>query len=525
MASELQLLIIDDSSDDAFALERAIKKHSIAVHAQRVENADQLTEALSIHNWDMVFCDVRMPSLNVHEAIRLIDVSKQNIVSVVIFSGMVDMHEISSFIRGGVRDFVRKDQLDNIGDMVRREMGYLEARREQESEHLRFIEAQKMEAVGTLAGGVAHDFNNILTALMGMQWQIKSEYPELPALIEKIDKMDGLCDRASQMVKQLLGFARKGIVDMRPLELGQFIEDNQSLLRMSVPEHICLNWQKPEQEVYIKADEVQLQQMLINLVNNARDAVADVQSPCIVIRLEFNPGNIQEQGDESWIALYVMDNGSGMDETTKAHLFDPFYTTKKEGSGTGLGLAMVYGSMQEHHGFVDCEPADCDAYCHACELCLHQPTCFRLLFPVAEAALENSDSIPKEQAPKDNQCLRLLIADDEPMLREIMQAIFEDEGNSVEVCEDGLQAWQAFEKQPDAYDIIVLDVSMPKMTGPEVAKKIRTLSDVPIMLVSGYDMHQTMELIGDMQNIHIQLKPFQPDALITEVQHITGEAS
>jgi len=466
----LQILIVDDSCDDAFALERAIKKAGFQAHHQRVESAEELQQALEQQIWDIVLCDVCMPELSVHDAIKVIDQYSATPVSVVIVSGVVDVDEISRYIRGGVRDFVRKNDLSKLGDVLRREMGYVEARREQESEHERFIEAQKMEAVGVLAGGVAHDFNNILTALMGMQWKLKSDYPDHAKLITSLDRMDELCDRASKLVTQLLGFARKGIVKMQAIDLGAFVSENISLLRMSVPDTIALKWQAPEQAVYISADVVQLQQMLVNLINNARDAVADAEDPCITLLIKQNPGGLPDTATKAnnWIALHVMDNGSGMDANTKKHLFDPFYTTKEQGKGTGLGLAMVYGSMMTHHGFIDCSVDDCKMTCHGCN---HVSSSLRLLFPQLDAgeriALTAAPVMPDK--PASMEPMHVLFADDEPMIREIFCAIFEDAGSQVDAFENGLLAWQQFQQEPDRYAVVVLDVSMPKMTGPEVA--------------------------------------------------------
>ena len=523
---ELHVLIIDDSSDDAFALQRAIKKEGFLVHSERVESASQLQSALEQQLWDIVLCDVRMPELSVHESIKIIDQYCSTPVSVVLISGLVDLKEISRFLRGGVRDFIRKDDLSSLGDVLRREMGYIEARREQKSEHERFIEAQKMEAVGTLAGGVAHDFNNILTALMGMQWQLKSDYSDHLKLIKTVDKMDELCERASQLVKQLLGFARKGIVNMQPIELGTFITENISLFRMSLPDTIHLNWVQPEQPVYISADVVQLQQMLVNLINNARDAVTDVQNPSISLVIQEHPSGLPDTTTKTqdWVALHVMDNGTGMDEDTKLHLFEPFYTTKSEGKGTGLGLAMVYGSMITHHGFVDCNIDHCQLLCKECS---KVSSCIRLIFPKLDSN-ECALQIPPVDEPKPKvelESMRVLFADDEAVIREVFCAIFEDAGSEVDAFEDGLQAWRQFESCPDRYAVVVLDVSMPKMGGPEVAHQIRAISDLPIVLISGYDVHQTLNLVEGMKNIHVLVKPFQPNTIFNEIKKITGEPS
>lgn len=468
-----------------------------------------------------MLCDVRMPELSVHDAIKLIDTYSSTPVSVVIVSGLVELEEISRFIRGGVRDFIRKDDLSKLGDVLRREMGYVEARREQESEHERFIEAQKMEAVGTLAGGVAHDFNNILTGLMAMQWKLKEEYSDHAKLVESVDQMDALCERASRLVKQLLGFARKGIVKTETVELSSFVTENIPLLRMSVPETIALNWQAPEQPVYISADVVQLQQMLLNLINNARDAVRDAANPCISLVIKDHPSGLPDTATKNhdWIALHVLDNGSGMDKHTRHHLFDPFYTTKKSGAGTGLGLAMVYGTMISHHGFVDCHVDHCQIPCDDCSC---EPTSIRLLFPRShDVDLSDPNLAPLESAAR-LRPMRVLFADDEEMIRDVFCAIFEAEGSKVDAFENGLLAWEQFQKQPDDYDVVVLDVSMPKMGGPEVAREIRKASSIPIVLISGYDVHHTLELVDDVDNIHVQVKPFSPSTIFNEIKKLTG---
>jgi len=522
----LNVLIIDDSSDDSFALQRAIKKAGFQIHSQRVASIEQLQSALEHHVWDIVLCDVLMPELSVHDAIQTIDTFSPTPVSVVIISGMVEIDEISRFIRGGVRDFIRKDDLSKIGDVLRREMGYIEARREQESEHERFIEAQKMEAVGTLAGGVAHNFNNILTALMGMQWKLKNQYLDHAQLVESVDQMDVLCDRASRLVKQLLGFARKGIVTMEPIELGAFITENIPLLRISVPETIMLKWQQPEHPIYISADIVQLQQMLLNLINNARDALTDVASPCISLGIQTDPTGLPDTVEQNhpWVSLYIMDNGAGISEDIKAHIFEPFYTTKNADTGTGLGLAMAYGSMMTHQGFIECTSEPCPT---PCPLCSRTLTSFKLLFP----RINMSDAIPSESTQLESktdaglQPMHVLFADDEAMIREVFCVIFEDSGSHVDAFEDGLLAWKQFQKSPDYYDVVVLDVSMPNMGGPEVARNIRAMSRIPIVLISGYDVQQTLALVEDVANIHVQVKPFSPSTIFNEIKKLTGESS
>ncbi len=313
---------------------------------------------------------------------------------------------------------------------------------------------------------------------------------------------------------------------METVELVSFITENIPLLRISVPETIILNWHPPKQPVYISADVVQLQQMLLNLINNARDALADADSPCVSLVIDTDPHGLSDAvtKNNDWVALHVMDNGSGINEDIREHLFEPFYTTKESDAGTGLGLAMVYGSMMTHHGFIECTSEPCPMPCGDCSKTL---TSFRMLFPrINMSDVIQPDSTQLEsKADAGLQPMHVLFADDEEMIREVFCAIFEDEGSTVNAFENGLLAWEQFQQQPEYYDVVVLDVSMPKMGGPEVAKKIRAMSAIPIVLISGYDVHHTLELVDDVENIHVQVKPFSPNTIFNEIKKLTGEPS
>jgi len=224
-----------------------------------------------------------------------------------------------------------------------------------------FYQAQKMEAVGTMVGGIAHNFNNMLAGMAGNLYLAKKKVQAQPDVVEKLDNVEELSRHAAEMIAQLLAFARKGVVSMKAMPLTPFINETLKLMRTSVPENIAVHQNMCADDLQITGDPTQLHQVLANLVNNACDAVEGVHEPCITIRLE------SFHTDEAFIEsrpyfkrgayadLSVADNGMGIPEAQIAHLFEPFFTTKDQSKGTGLGLAMVYGAIKSHHGFIEVE--------------------------------------------------------------------------------------------------------------------------------------------------------------------------
>ncbi|HKI59859.1 MAG TPA: PAS domain S-box protein, partial [Mariprofundaceae bacterium] len=225
----------------------------------------------------------------------------------------------------------------------------------------KFRQAQKMEALGTLVGGIAHDFNNMLAGITGNLYLAKKQISDMPDVEKKLDNIDMLSFRAASMIKQLLTFARKGSVETQPFGLISFIKEITRLSEASIPENINFNIKVCSEELFVRGNTTQLQQAIMNLLNNARDAVAEVSNPTITLELEeYRADRIfQLAHPESTASLFarmiVRDNGCGISDADKEHIFEPFYTTKEVGAGTGLGLAMVYGAIESQGGFVEVE--------------------------------------------------------------------------------------------------------------------------------------------------------------------------
>jgi len=365
-----------------------------------------------------------------------------------------------------------------------------------------FQQAQKMEALGTLVGGIAHDFNNMLAAMVGNIYLLKME--TFSASVEAREHLNGietLAFRASEMIKQLLVFARKGTVNKTTIPFTTFMAEVFKLQEVSVPENIEFNQSFCPEELNVYADATQLQQVFINLINNARDAVEGITSPSIKVQLEyFEAGDAfleKHRGAEKckFAHLSVSDNGCGIDKKQLEKVFDPFYTTKDVGKGTGLGLAMVFGAIRSCQGWVDVE-----SY-------IGKGTAVHVYLPLMPSG-DNTISdkpLPEVIAGKGE---KILLVDDNAQVLASSKKVLEKIGYTVVTAMDGLEAIEIYTEQHPTIGLIILDLVMPKMCGGDAAKKIiKAFPDAKIMFATAYD--SSGKLTQDMASEHVLLeKPF-----------------
>ncbi|HOZ45291.1 MAG TPA: PAS domain S-box protein [Candidatus Hydrogenedentes bacterium] len=380
----------------------------------------------------------------------------------------------------------------------------------QSEEHLR--QAQRMESVGRLAGGIAHDFNNILQAMMGrIDFLTEEVGPEDPRYEDLAGIRHGI-DRAANLVRQLLAFGRRQILDLRPIDLNSLVGDFVKMLRRIIGEDIALQFVAHEPRCFIQADPVQIEQVLMSLCVNARDAMPEGGS----LTLETQHAFLDEQASQTnagatpgpCVLLRVTDTGIGMDEKTVARVFDPFFTTKEVGKGTGLGLAMTYGLIAQHHGAIEV---------------MSQPghgTEFRVFLPRVEHPDESE--IDKEERPKPKGGSEtILLAEDEEMVRRMTERILTGAGYRVIASSDGEEAIAVFDAHRDEVALAILDVVMPKKSGRHVHNHIKSVAPhVPILFCSGYsDNAVHTQFILD-SGIEFIPKPFRPNALLDRVRLI-----
>ncbi len=358
-------------------------------------------------------------------------------------------------------------------------------------------QAQKMEAVGQLAGGVAHDFNNLLMVVLG-NLELARDLARGQALDDLLKPTEKAAKRAAELTSQLLGFARRAPLQFQPVDLAELITDTVELLRHTIDARIVIEALPRPGGWWAWADAGQVTQILMNLCLNARDAMPGPG------RLFLSSGNIAIEPHEAsteggprpgeYVRLRVRDTGTGMPDAVRARIFEPFYTTKETGQGTGLGLAVVFGIVQAHDGWIECASAP------------GQGTTFDVYLPKYRGEIPQHGATPLPTPSPLGQGERILIAEDEPMIRTLAGTILKQLGYTVTVTEDGAEAVRAFRTAALPFDLIVLDLQMPNLSWMDALRQIRGLDPkVPAILASGYSADR-IEANGD----HVTLldKPY-----------------
>ncbi|MFN8506164.1 MAG: ATP-binding protein [Dehalococcoidia bacterium] len=348
------------------------------------------------------------------------------------------------------------------------------------------MQAQKMESLGEMAGAVAHDFNNLLTTILGFAGILKLSGQMSADDIEHVALIEDAARRGAGLTSRLLSFARGGLVRFGPVDLGTLIGETLKLAAPTLSERCAVAWQPPARPVMVEGDEGQLQQAILNIILNARDAMPEGGD--IGIRLEVAG---------SRAVLHIRDSGPGMDEETRMRIFEPFFTTKPAGSGTGLGMAITYGIVQGHHGVisVETEPG--------------AGTDFRLEFPLLGPAT----------AFADEPTGTLLLIDDDDLFRRTTAAALERLGFDVEEAANGADGIALLARQPGAYDAILLDLVMPGLSGMETYRALRRINpSVDIVVCTGYaaDAYMDGEMRGGISGL--LRKPFTLERLAGSLQ-------
>jgi len=369
-----------------------------------------------------------------------------------------------------------------------------------------FQQAQKMEAIGTLVGGIAHDFNNILAGITCNTFLAKQCIENVPDAKNKLGNIEKLSFRAAGTIQQLLTFARKDMVRKKVIPLNPFIKETLKLFRTSIPENIGLRQDICDQPLEVYGDSTQIQQVLLNLTNNARDAVAGVDSPCMTFRLEpFHADDTFTGSRLDFIAgdyahLMLEDNGCGIPEHQIGHVLEPFFTTKEQGKGTGLGLAMAFGAIKTHHGHIEIQSK------------VGKGTTVHVYLPLPKAGESTPAASQEEEVIKGNGETILLVDDDTRVL-ESGKEVLETLGYHILTAANGLQAIEVFEKHSGAIDLCIFDIVMPVMGGDKAAASIRQTNPlIKIIFSSGYDMNVWEGMTGET----IISKPFS----VSRISHL-----
>ncbi len=378
-------------------------------------------------------------------------------------------------------------------------------------------QAQKMEAVGRLAGGVAHDFNNVMTVILGYSSVLLQELSQNSSARYFVQEIQRAGDRCAALTGQLLAFSRKQMLHPVSLDLHRIIRDLMTLLKSLIGEHVTIILQLDPTPRWVKADAVQLEQVLLNLAVNARDAMPHggtlTIDTCQVFPDEvWGPGH-DSRTSRTYVRLRVHDTGTGIDPATKAKIFEPFFTTKPPGRGTGLGLSTVYGIVHQSGGTISVESA------------VGHGTTMTVFLP--EVVLPHIALPPVSPEPDHKTGTEIiLLVEDEPSVRLLTQHILRTHGYTVHEAEDGFQALDLIRRNTLHIDLLITDLVMPGMNGKELAMRLRShFGDLKILYMSGYSDNPPVTG-GDVQGHPIFLqKPFSPEDLIRLVREILHSTS
>ncbi|KJR99298.1 MAG: hypothetical protein VR65_17375 [Desulfobulbaceae bacterium BRH_c16a] len=387
----------------------------------------------------------------------------------------------------------------------------INAEREKKNLQLQLQHAQKLEAIGTLAGGIAHDFNNILGAILGYAEMARDDCPAESMLEHDIDQVIQAANRAKDLVKQILAFSRQAKTEIIPLQPGIMVTETLNLLRSSLPATIAIAQDIDRDAGPILADPTQIHQILMNLCTNSFHAMEDMGGTLFVsvksvAFLREDLVNVPDIQPGPFVQLTIKDTGSGFPPEIRDRIFDPYFTTKEAGKGTGMGLAIVHGIVKSYGGFITCDSQ------------LGQGTIFRINLPIAEEQ-DLPDVQPLEPIQLGTE--RILFIDDEEFLIDMSRNMLERLGYKVTVRTSSLEALHTFRNQPEMFDLVITDQTMPGMTGIDLARRMMQIRPkVPIILCTGYSPLISEEKAKAMGIKGFALKPLSKSSISAIIREV-----
>ncbi|MGD9732154.1 MAG: response regulator [Desulfamplus sp.] len=533
----LRILLVEDSESDAELIIRLIKRSGFDLTFEQVQTNQEMIEAITNREWDIVLSDYNMPQFDALSALNLLHSTGKDIPFIVV-SGAIGEDTAVAIMKGGAHDYVMKNNLPRLIPAIERELREAELRRqkieaEKERKQLedQLRQAQKMEAVGQLAGGVAHDFNNMLFIITGCTELLLEEISPDNPLRKNLEMIMEAAERSTTLVRQLLLFSRKSAKQPVIIDMNEIITNLMKMIRRVIGENIKLEFIPGFNLKSICADPGQMEQIIMNLCINARDAMQNgggkiiIETKNIFIDNTFIEDNsiksetalfcngchkVSKTGD--YVLLTISDTGCGIPHELHERVFEPFFTTKEVGKGTGMGLAAVYGIVRSHDGMIHLysEP--------------NNGTVFKIYIPSSSEFADNIKTNTELIKNLGGNRATILIAEDEEPVRKMLVKILEGSDYQVVSAEDGATAIEMFNKHSQNIDMALLDVVMPGMGGDKVMEHIRRVRpELPIIFLTGYSRGMLPANILSAKNYNTLQKPVSRSEMLSSIKDILSK--
>jgi len=512
----IRILHLEDDPDDAALVQSMLEAGGITVATTRVQNQEDFVAALEKGGFDLILSDCTLPAFDGMTALHIAH-AKWPAIPLIFVSGTLGEERAIDSLKSGATDYVLKSRLSRLVPAVRRAMQEVEERAKHRQMEGQFIEAQKMEVIGQLAGGVAHDFNNIIGIIMGYSDLMLEQTSLDHEFRNKLETIRAAAERAAGLTRQLLIFSRKQAVQPVVLDVNDVVKDLDKMLRRLIDENIEMTVVPGKQTGRIRADSGYVGQVLMNLVLNARDAMPDGGKLNITtsnVTLDENYARAHTGANPGdYVMLSVSDTGTGMTDEVKTRLFEAFFTTKPKGRGTGLGLATCQTIVQQSGGHI------------AVDSVLGKGTTFQVYFPRVEQPPQAAAG-PIKTAPFPRGTETVMVVEDEPAVRYLARSILAGQGYVVLSASNGRDALQMARDHKGApIRLVVTDVIMPVMGGKVMAEWLKTTyPDLKILFTSGY----TDEVIARHgvldAGVEFLPKPYTPATLTRKVRELLDAA-
>ncbi len=509
----LKILHLEDDPLDAELLHSSLSEAGIPCEIERVDTESSFRVALDRGGFDLIVSDFSLPAFDGKSALGLARVRAPEIPFIFV-SGTIGEDAAVESLRAGATDYVLKHQFDRLVPAIRRAQRETEQRRERKRIEAQLLRIQRMNSIGTLAGGIAHDLNNVLAPIL-MAVQVLKEKSTDESTQRILDTLEQSAIRGANIVRQVLTFSRGLESEQAPVQPKYLLSNMEKMMTETFPRFIRIQSDIPKKLWTVLGDPTQLDQLLLNLCVNARDAMPGGGDLCIraenvVLDEDYARVNLDARPGPH-VMIEITDTGQGIPETIIDKIFEPFFTTKGEGKGTGLGLSTVSAIVKSHHGFINVRSDPTSG------------TSFKVFLPAREFVELPEGETRFEGIPLGRGEM-ILIVDDELAVRDIAQVTLESYGYRVARAGNGADAVARYAWHSGEIEVVLLDMMMPVMDGPATVRALRNINpDVRIIAVSGLMQNSLNILEGDAPSIRAVLtKPYTAQKLLATVDQVVS---